>query len=221
MMLNKVSPTSNMYSFLTHTGNAIKGSCSHNCSYCYMKTMMKKFKCKQEPAHLRENELKGSLGSGKFIFVGSSTDMFAADIPGNDIQRVLDYCNQFENKYLLQTKFPERYQHFKISNKFTLGTTIETNRIYDCMGETPDPLERALAIGALKNHDTFVTVEPVLDFDFKEMSSLLEKAKAKWINFGADSGKNGLPEPTKDKLELLISSLSGKAVIKRNMERLR
>ena len=27
----------NMYDFITHTWNPIKGKCLHNCSYCYMK----------------------------------------------------------------------------------------------------------------------------------------------------------------------------------------
>ena len=27
----------NMYEFVTHTWNTIKGQCFHDCSYCYMK----------------------------------------------------------------------------------------------------------------------------------------------------------------------------------------
>lgn len=27
----------NMYEFVTHTWNPIKGKCSHGCTYCYMK----------------------------------------------------------------------------------------------------------------------------------------------------------------------------------------
>jgi len=27
----------NMYGFMTHTFNIIKGRCSHDCVYCYMK----------------------------------------------------------------------------------------------------------------------------------------------------------------------------------------
>lgn len=29
----------NMYEFVTHTWNPIKGKCSHGCTYCYMKKM--------------------------------------------------------------------------------------------------------------------------------------------------------------------------------------
>ena len=27
----------NMYEWVTHTWNTVKGECYHNCSYCYMK----------------------------------------------------------------------------------------------------------------------------------------------------------------------------------------
>lgn len=30
----------NMYPFVTHTWNAIKGMCFHDCPYCYMKNSM-------------------------------------------------------------------------------------------------------------------------------------------------------------------------------------
>ena len=36
-MLNKVSKNGNMYQFVTHTWNTIKGECPHGCPYCYMK----------------------------------------------------------------------------------------------------------------------------------------------------------------------------------------
>jgi len=35
MGLNKSS--GNMYEFITHTWNTVKGACEHDCSYCYMK----------------------------------------------------------------------------------------------------------------------------------------------------------------------------------------
>ena len=35
MGLNKQK--GNMYAFVTHTWNPIRGKCPHDCSYCYMK----------------------------------------------------------------------------------------------------------------------------------------------------------------------------------------
>lgn len=61
----------NMYPFIHFTGNSIKGKCFHNCSYCYMK----RFK-NLSNIHLDEKELKGNIIEKKFIFIGSSNDIF-------------------------------------------------------------------------------------------------------------------------------------------------
>lgn len=213
MGLNKSK--GNMYDFITDTWNVIKGKCSHDCSYCYMKRWGE-----LKPVRFDEKELKTDLGSGNFIFVGSSTDMFAEDIPSEWIQKIIDYCDKFDNKYLFQTKYPERFHKFNLSKKFILGTTIETNRQYKEMGNTPSPFERAYAIGSLKNNRTFVTVEPVLDFDIKEFSELLKKCNVEWINIGADTSKSGMPEPSREKVDKLISLFDGDVVIKKNLKRI-
>lgn len=64
----------NMYEFVSHTWNVIKGRCCHNCTYCYMK------KWKQSSLHFDSKELLTDLGSNNFIFVGFGTDMFANNI---------------------------------------------------------------------------------------------------------------------------------------------
>ena len=97
----------NMYSFVTHTWNTVKGECSHKCSYCYMR----KFGV-QKPVRFDFNELKTNLGRGNHIFVGSSNDMFASNIPVEWINLTLDYCSRYDNKYLFQTKNPARFLEF-------------------------------------------------------------------------------------------------------------
>lgn len=77
-----------MYEFVTHTWNPIKGKCYHDCSYCYMK----KINPDAQPVRLVENELQGDFGINKFIFVGSSTDMFAQNVKDEWIKEVLDFC---------------------------------------------------------------------------------------------------------------------------------
>ena len=118
MVLNKA--TGNMYSFATHTWNPIKGQCPHDCNYCYMK------RWKQKPLHLVEKELKDNLGEGNFIFVGSSTDMFAWDVPEEWIIKVLAKCRNYENNtYLFQTKNHCRYWVILKYPKNTIfGTTL-------------------------------------------------------------------------------------------------
>ena len=86
---------------------------------------------KQKPLHLVEKELKDNLGEGNFIFVGSSTDMFADDVPDVWIKAVLNHCDHYIlNKYLFQTKNPEKMNKFLLPDNSFVGTTIETNRDY-------------------------------------------------------------------------------------------
>ncbi|MCS3161243.1 hypothetical protein NXX71_10235 [Bacteroides faecis] len=74
MALNK--STGNMYAFVSHTYNPLKGECEHSCAYCFMRR-----KLFLPPLHLELKELKVNLGEGNFIFVGSSTDEWAANVP--------------------------------------------------------------------------------------------------------------------------------------------
>ena len=82
-----------MYKFVNYTWNPIKGKCLHDCSYCYMKQINPN----ANPPRLAEYELNTDLGCGRSIFIGSSTDMFAEDIPSEWIAIVLDYCYQNRN----------------------------------------------------------------------------------------------------------------------------
>jgi len=199
MVLNKQK--GNMYGFVTHTWNPIKGKCSHDCSYCYMKVW------KQKPIHLVEKELKDNLSQDNFIFVGSSTDMFAEDVPSEWIQKVLSHCNKYpNNKYLLQTKNTKRFGEFVGSYPFNsiLGTTLESNRSYIQFSKSPDIGER---ISYMKWDNTMVTIEPIMDFDLIPFIQIIKQIKPKWVNVGADSKGHHLPEPSKEQVLLLIKEL--------------
>lgn len=195
----------NMYDFVTHTWNPVKGKCAHDCSYCY----------------LDRKELKTELGSKNFIFVGSSTDMFAKDVDPHWIEQVLEKCKACDNRYLLQTKNPEAMIRFKLPRNFEYCTTIETNRVYTQMGNTPSPGERASAMACLHGR-RHVTIEPIMDFDLDEFLAILRMASPDQVNIGSDSGNNGLPEPKKDKLLEFIYEISKFSIVakKVNMERL-
>lgn len=212
----------NMYSWVTHTWNPVKGECSHDCSYCYMKRWGK-----QKPVRLDEKEIETDLGSGNFIFVGSSCDLFAEDIPHEWITDILVKCDFYiSNKFLFQSKNPERFAEFKFylpdGERTKLCTTIETNRIYPEMGKTPKPFDRALSMNQFIQYPLFVTIEPVMDFDLDEMVRIIKLCHPNQVNIGADSGNNHLPEPSKEKLLELIEELKKFTVIgqKRNLQRL-
>ena len=119
----------NMYEFVTHTWNPIKGKCLHGCTYCYMKKMCSRLNAPR----LDAAELTSYLECSNFIFVGSSIDMWAEDIPSDWIRIVLDCCNKAANKYLFQSKNPSRILEFithPVFHRSVACTTIETNRSY-------------------------------------------------------------------------------------------
>lgn len=219
----------NMYPWITHTWNTIKGECPHGCSYCYMKKWGK-----QNPIRFDEKELKEfdrdmkKYGEGQIIFVGSSCDMFASDIPQDWIIRTLNHCRKFDNTYLFQSKYPESFLNFGtfMPEKVVFCTTIETNRHYeDIMGTSPSPYSRAKAMLELSEFcKTYVTIEPVMDFDLEKMVQLIMACGPAQINIGADSGNNNLPEPSTEKLKQLIVELGinngRKVVAKDNLKRL-
>lgn len=211
----------NMYEWVTHTWNPIKGACYHDCSYCYMKRWGR-----LNPVHLDEKELKTDLGVINFIFLGSSCDMWANDIPEEWIKKVLKHCSSYpHNRYLFQTKNPYRFLDFidHIPDNTVLCITIESNRVYPQMGYAPSPYNRLLAIMELKKFiSIYITIEPIMDFDLNILVAWMEVVEPNQINIGADSGGNNLPEPKVWKIKKLRTKLNKvtKVHIKKNLKRL-
>lgn len=226
-MLNKQK--GNMYGFVTHTWNPIKGKCIHECSYCYMNKMYKRYKW-NEKIRLDGKCLKDNLGKGNFIFVGSSTDMFADYIHTHFIQDVLHYCSDFDNKYLFQSKYPQGFLEYLdiLPVHTTLATTIETNRdnYIREFSKAPGSLSRAYVMQNINKEShgfpLMITVEPIMDFDLKTMIEYMEQISPDQINIGADSGHNKLPEPSPEKVKELITELKKftKVHLKDNLKRL-
>ncbi len=195
-----------MYDFVTHTWNPIKGKCTHDCKYCYMKKWGDLL-----PLRLDENEMQTDLGKRNLIFVGSSCDMFAEDVYSAWIFRVLEHCGQFDNTYLFQSKNPARFLDFENDFPYytTLGTTIESNRDYPEISKAP-PIEdraRAMIDARRTGFKIMITIEPVLDFDVDDLVRIIKYIEPNGVNLGADSGGHNLPEPSKEKLLELIDQV--------------
>ena len=227
MALNKSQ--GNMYDWVSHTWNTVKGKCPHDCTYCYMKGIAKRFCQTQRETYFDRRELKTNLGKHNFIFVGSSNDLFANQHPTEWIRDTLAHCSVHnENRYVFQSKNPTEILNWVKFNCFfnsIVGTTIETNRLYrDCMGNAPCPAQRSLDLRRISQCgiETFVTVEPIIDFDLSDMVKLIKNVNPMQVNIGADSGNNNLPEPPKEKVLQLISELEKFTVVKqkRNLNRL-
>lgn len=213
MSLNK--SRGQMYPWTTHTWNPIRGKCPHGCTYCFMRG--------RDVGALRldEKALADNLGTGRVIFVGSSTDMWAVAVPHDWILRVLEKCNSYINTYLFQSKDPARFMHTScgvdIKAKFplhtVLATTLETNRDYGHGvyhgGHAPPPYVRAagLAHEHLNGFVKMVSIEPVMAFDLEPMLRWVQQIKPQFVTIGADSKGHNLPEPTVGELDMLIVGL--------------
>ena len=203
MNLNKQK--GNMYQDVTHTGNVIKGRCSHDCEYCYMKRFGS-----QPDLRIDRNEFKIPTGGGKTIFVGSSTDMWAEDVKSTWITAVLQHCCDYpKNKYLFQSKNPKRFLEFKdrYPPDTILCTTMESNIFHiEYMGRAPSPEFRAEAMSRIDWCPKHVTVEPVMRFDPTNFYRLIRKCKPVQVNIGTDT-RGILPPVQWNQIHALATAL--------------
>ena len=231
IMLKK--STGNMYEFITHTWNPIVGRCPHDCKYCYVHKYSNEV---ADGIRLNEESFKDDFGSNKFIFVGSGIDLFANDIPDRWIKRVLDYCYRdntdlfgTRNRFLFQSKNPSRmldYITHPIFQDSVACTTIETNRYYpSIMNNAPHVEERAIAMNKVANCgiETYLTIEPIMDFDKEELVRLIRMCRPTQVNIGANTyNKIRIPEPTREEIFDLVNEIKDecKVELKSNLDRL-
>jgi len=225
----------NMYSQISHTQNYIKGKCPHQCSYCYMNSINKRFGITPKEPYLDEKELKVNLGKGNIIFIGSSFDMWAKDIPDEWIRTILNHLKKYpDNTYLFQSKNPKRFIDFNdlLPENCMVGTTIESDMIYPCMnvfiyptnGKTPLPSDRTVISKVVlkETQKRFVTIEPILNFGKGYFVDIIADCKPDFVNIGADSGNNHLTEPPREKVLEFIAELEKFTTVykKPNLDRL-
>ena len=78
---------------------------------------------------------------------------------------------------------------------------------------------QAMAELAAKGIPTYVTCEPLMSFDLKELVSMLKACRPQQVNVGRNSRREILlPEPSASDVQALISELSTftKVVVKKN-----
>lgn len=212
----------NMYEFITHTWNPIKGKCFHDCTYCYMKPL------NPNPSYpyLDIHELTGTFESGQFIFIGSGTDFCYDKILSEWISKTFDFC--YNNnplslfgdraKFLLQTKNPKRLLEFcnhpflsPENDLAVVCTTLETNRhLPRIMQNAPTPLERAEAMAKIADRGikTYVTIEPIIDFDLEDFITLVKMCRPEQVNIGKNTSKIvTVPNPTIEKTVSFVTEL--------------
>jgi len=239
----------NMYEWVGYTWNPLAGECPHRCEYCYVQELKRRFPQLREkytgPIRIDEKALNQRLPKNRTIFVCSMNDLFADTIPIDYIYEILTVagieCGQWEERidriFLFQTKNPRRMKDFLpyFPPHSILGTTIESNKEL-VKTEAPPPIERYKAMRELREIiDTdidykeevyalklMVNIEPILDFDLDVMVRWMEDIRPDFISIGADSKHKNLPEPSSQKVKILIQELEGisEVRIKKNLKRI-
>ncbi|MEN3052058.1 MAG: DUF5131 family protein [Candidatus Methanosuratincola petrocarbonis] len=192
-----------MFSFITHTWNPVK-YCSHECVYCWAR----RYGLDSKPK-LYENRLNMKFPKDAFVFVCDLGDLFCSDMPPSIIERVVEVIEQNpQAKFLLMTKNPSRYDDVSPLDNVAFGVTIESNRNYRELSKAPKQTERLDALVQLDRamKRTFVSVEPILDFDMDAMVYFLTNF-TKAVAIGYDNYGHKLPEPPLEKTLMLIEEL--------------
>lgn len=220
--MGKNKTTGNMYDWVGPRWNPVGGACPIGCTYCYVNRLKHQYP-QIAAKYSGPPRLTGPwprFKKGEVVFVCSCTDLFA--MPDDIVGKVLTHCDKnYDATFVFQTKVPgEALEWLALAVGeffFLVGTTIESDRIKDFRS-------RSEGIAELRemNCKTFVTVEPVLAFT-KDFAAKLIGLSPCFINIGADSGNNHLPEPTKDETLQLIADLRAAGIevrIKPNLRRI-
>jgi len=161
---------------------------------------------------LDEKALDDDLGGGRTIFVGSSTDMWADEVPRIWINEVMmRIVENNGNHYIFQTKNPYGFAGWVHEGDYILGVTLESNRDYEisqapCVAVRVSDL-RYLCDCCLGESQLFISIEPILDFDINILIEIITHISPDFVTIGADSKKTRLPEPSPKKIHDLVTRL--------------
>lgn len=208
-----------MYSERTCNIPAYRG-CQYQCKYCAFRSTLRRSPCEKcrnyEPhAHLEALQKKPPrTEKGRFITIGLTGDISWAT--GDVINQIIKYCEKWRDRtFLIQSKNPARLLDFDFPYNVMLGTTIETNLTtiwqtsYSWISKAPAPFDRYLAMRRIRNNDTIITIEPILDFHTDSFTSWMRNLQPKVVYIGYDSKPelSHLPEPPLAKTQELIEQL--------------
>lgn len=208
MPLNKAK--GRMFKSVGWTWNPIAG-CTHDCLYCWAKSLTERWGKSFEP-QIREHFFKDKMpNDGSWIFVGSMGDTFCSGVYREWILKLLDFIknDKSNNLYLLQTKNPRRFEDFnleEIKHKIILGTTLETTGDTSRFSQAPSTIERYTYLRQMKllGYKTFLSLEPLSDFDLIEMKTWIKKIEPEAVELGLENYSHHTSPPPEWKIVALI-----------------
>ena len=217
---------SRMYKENSKSLNAFVG-CLHDCVYCrpsfQRQAKRQKHRCLKcygfEPHFHPERLLKcpPKTKEGEFIFFPSMGD--PAFCRNRDFCLKLQYAEKYPDRdFLVQTKAPKFLLGWSpFPQNVILGITLETNKrlfetpskyhLYDQISKAPHPFARLYDFSKIEHSRKFVTVEPILDFDYGIFPWIILSANPCVVYVGYDNHRCKLPEPSLSKTQWLIEKL--------------
>lgn len=216
---------SRMFPFITRTWNPLGGECRHGCVYCWARKLAaeRKMAKYQGEARVHGSGLKWKFKPEEFVFVCDMVDLLGAWVHQSSISFILDMIKDNpKTNFLLLTKNPKRYLELLdfLPTNVVLGCTLESNLNYSEISKAPSQfqrlywftqlaeVERLRFAGDRTSHKLFVSVEPILDFNFENFVDVLCNWIKPWaVAVGYDNYGCGLPEPPLAKTMQFIEAL--------------
>jgi len=209
----------------THTWNPFAG-CRHECVYCYAKKVAKRQKhrcidCYNFVPHEHPERLGKKFPKGSQVFVCSMGDIAFATVDYR--KKIYDAIEKQPNvTFLLQSKNPGCFiresDEMLIPNNTIIGTTIETT--YDDMiSHAPRPHERYRDLCDVNHPQKYVTIEPIMRFEFDTMVQWIYEIHPEFVYIGYDNHKHRLPEPSIGKTLKLMERLEEFTEVRRKIIR--
>lgn len=210
MTLNKAK--GRMFKSVGWTWNPII-NCTHGCKYCWAASLRKRWGKPFDKPEIREHFFNDKMpDDGTWIFVGSMGDVFCNGVPDEWIIKLLGFIkeNKADNVYLLQTKNPNRFPWFinqleEIKHKIVVGTTLETT--WDTPWSNAPPTDSRvdyLIYMKRSGFKTFLSLEPIADFNLTTMKRWINDIQPEAIEIGKENYTNITTPPSDRKLLDLI-----------------
>jgi hypothetical protein len=152
-------------------------------------------------------EMNKKFNPNLFYFISSMGDIAFAK--NDELQQIINKIKENpQTNFLLCTKDPTIYLPLEDLKNIYFGTTLETNRdITKLYSKAPLTSERYRIIEYLKVTNKLISIEPIMDFDLDIFSEWILNINPKIVEVGADNYRNGLIEPSSDKIKALIKSM--------------
>ena len=217
-----------MFKSVGWTWNLLAG-CTHGCLFCWAMMLMSRWGKSFEP-QIREHFLKDKMpDDGTWIFVGSMGDTFCEGMPDEWILKLLNFIKNCKanNKFLLQTKNPNRFPDFIgeleiIKDKIIVGTTLETTWGTPWSSAPPtDSRVGHLIRMKQRGFKTFLSLEPIADFDFTTMKRWINKIQPEAIEIGKENYTHFITPPPDEKIVALVTWLNEQGyttILKENLD---